>query len=553
MRIFGRALSQGRRIFQSGGARTEYNIEMRKAGFIITGNTRGRLGRIEVLRGRVPQEFLLNNWQSWGPTQKMRTGEKHQGIEDIMARYSPFVFTPVPEVFRKSLVSDYFIAWPGFLSGFLSSRIAHPYFVIEGDEVAGYLEYFNTLFDEPIPLEPFLLLRNVPKKIGRAGLSTGVMEPMVEELLEEYARLAGAENEARVPARNPVGWSSWYQYFSNLQWEDIKKNLRLARENFPFDIFQVDDGFEKDIGDWLDPKEGFGRLPDLAKLIAGHGYSPGIWTAPFSAAESSRLFQDQADWMVRQAGRPQPAYKNWGKTIYALDCSRPDVLEWLGETFSSLRKMGFTYFKVDFLFAAAIPGERAGGGTPIQAYRKGMKAIREAVGDGFVLGCGAPLLPSAGFVEGMRISEDTAPFWDTKRGAFEGPNAYYALKNSIYRSFLHRRLWLDDSDCLLLRSRDISLTATEIELYALTAGTLDNMIFESDDLALVDAWGRELLRKAMALQGGKVRVRGLMGDDLYLIESREGPAGELRLIVNLSDRSKNYDSVEVTRRSARFL
>ncbi len=553
MKLFGRAVTGGRDTFHSEEMRIEYAVEKCSGGFKVTGTARGRLGRIEVYRGRAPQEFLLNNWQSWGPTQKMRTGEKHQGIEDIMARYSPFVFTPVPEVFRKSLVSDYFIAWPGFLSGFLSSRIAHPYFVIEGDEVAGYLEYFNTLFDEPIPLEPFLLLRNVPKKTGRSGLSAGVQEPMVEELLEEYARLAGAENEARVPARNPVGWSSWYHYFTNLQWEDIEKNLRLARESFPFDVFQVDDGFEKDIGDWLNPKEGFGSLPELARLITDRGFSAGIWTAPFSAAETSDLFRKHPEWMVRMSGAPKECYRNWGKKIFALDTTRPDVKEWLGKTFGALRRMGFTYFKVDFLFAAAMPGERAQKKTPVQAFREGMETIRQAVGDGFVLGCGAPLLPSAGFVEGMRIGEDTAPCWDTKRGAFEGPNAYYSLKNSILRSFLHRRLWLNDPDCLLLRSRDISLTANEQELYALTAGALDNMIIESDDLSLVDARGRELLRKAIALQGGKVRVRGLMGDDLYLIESREGPAGEVRLIVNLSDRSKSYDSTGIPPRSARIL
>ena len=553
MKLFGRAVTGGRDTFRSEEMRIEYAVEKCSGGFKVTGTARGRLGRIEVCRGRAPQEFLLNNWQSWGPLQKMRPGERHQGIEDVMVKYSPFVFTPIPEVFGKSLVSDYFIAWPGFLAGFLSSRAAHPYFVIEGDEVAGYLEYFDTVFDEPIPLEPLLLLQNSSEKPGGPGLSAGTQETMVEGFLEEYAGLAAAENEARVPAHNPVGWSSWYHYFTNLQWEDIEKNLRLARESFPFDVFQVDDGFEKDIGDWLNPKEGFGSLPELARLITDRGFSAGIWTAPFSAAETSDLFRKHPEWMVRMSGAPKECYRNWGKKIYALDTTRPDVKEWLGMTFGALRRMGFTYFKVDFLFAAAMPGERAQKKTPVQAFREGMETIRQAVGEAFLLGCGAPLLPSAGFVEGMRIGEDTAPFWDTKRGAFEGPNAYYALKNSILRSFLHRRLWLNDPDCLLLRTRDISLTANEKELYALTAGALDNMIIESDDLALVDTWGRELLRKAISLQGGKVRVQGLMDDDFYRIESAGGGAGEILLLANLSDQEKVFRSTAVPPRSARIL
>jgi alpha-galactosidase len=483
----------------------------------------------------------------------MQPGERHPGIEEIMQRYSQYVFTPIPELFRKGLVSDYFIAWPGHLVGFLSSRFAHPFFSIEGYELVGYLEYFDTVFDEPIPLEPLVLFQNGSKDAGSGGPSLLTPESPVEGLLEEYADLAAAENSARVPARNPVGWSSWYHYFTNLQWEDIEKNLRLAREDWPFDVFQVDDGFEKDIGDWLTAKAGFRSLPELARLINGQGFTAGIWTAPFSAAETSELFLKHPDWMVQEAGAPKVCYRNWGKRIYALDTTRPDVKEWLQEIFSALRRMGFSYFKVDFLFAAAMPGERAEKGTPIQAYRAGMKTIRQAVGDGFILGCGAPLLPSAGFVEGMRVGEDTAPQWDIKRGAFQGPNAYYALKNSIMRSFLHRRLWLNDPDCLLLRNQDISLTPNERELYALAVGTLDNMIIESDDLALVDDRGRRLLRKAVALQGGRVSVRGLMDHDLYLIRSQGGPAGEVWLLANLSDRSNKHDSVEVPSRSARFL
>jgi alpha-galactosidase len=553
MRIFGRALSEESRIFESGSAKVEYTIEKLKSGFMVKGTARGKLSRIEVLRGRAPREFLLNNWQSWGPFQKMRPEERHPGIEEVMRKYSPNVFTPLPELFSKRLVSDYFIAWPGQLAGFLSSRYAHPFFVFEGDELAGYLDYFDTPFDGPIPLEALILLRSGSEDTGSGEPSPDTPESPVEELLETYAGLAAAENSCRAPGRSPVGWSSWYQYFAGLQWEDIEKNLRLARGEFPFSIFQVDDGFEKDIGDWLATKEGFRPLPELARLINGHGFRAGIWTAPFSAAETSELFEKHPGWMVQEAGSPKECYRNWGKKIYALDTTHPEVKEWLAKIFSTLRRMGFSYFKVDFLFAAAMPGARALKRSPIQAYRDGMKAIRQAVGDAFILACGAPLLPSAGLVEGMRVGEDTAAHWDPKAGAFQGPNAYYALKNSIMRSFLHRRLWLNDPDCLLLRSLDTRLTPNERELYAVAAGALDNMIFESDDLALVDEQGRRLLSKAVSLQGGQVKTRGLMGPGICLISSEGGPAGEVRLLANLSDRSNKYGTVEVPPRSARLL
>ncbi|MBN2207377.1 MAG: alpha-galactosidase, partial [Candidatus Aminicenantes bacterium] len=263
------------------------------------------------------------------------------------------------------------------------------------------------------------------------------------------------------------------------------------------------------------------------------------------------LFRRHPDWMVAEDGRPKVCYKAWNKKIYALDTTRPDVLAWLGEVFRTMAAAGFSYFKADFLFAAAMPGERARPVTPIQAYREGLRAVREAVGSGsFLLGCGAPLLPAAGLVDGMRIGEDTAPFWKTRPSAFQGPNAYFALKNALTRSFLHRALWLNDPDCLLLRSSRTELSANERTCYALVAGALDNMIVASDDLALVDDAGRALLDTALRLRGGRAVVRGLLGEDFFLVESRGGRAGRVDLAVNLSDDRRLYKQKAVPPRSA---
>ncbi len=553
VKIFGKAASPGRFRYDDGRARIEYKVEDLRPGLKVSGTAKGRLGRVEILRSPAPREFLLNNWQSWGPFQKMRRGERHQGLEEVMSRYSPYVFTPVPETFQTALVSDYFAAWRRHLAGFLSSKFAHPFFAFEGSDLAGYLEYFGTELGEAVPLEPLVILedKSEKKRPGRTpGLSGG---GGVESLLDIYGFLAAAENKVTVTTWNPVGWSSWYQYFTNLRWEDVEKNLNIGREIFPFEVFQIDDGYEKDIGDWLETKEGFRSLPELARLIKSYGYVAGIWTAPFSAAETSSLYQTHPEWMVTEEGRPKECYKGWGKKVYALDATHPEVKSWLVRTFSALKKMGFDYFKIDFLFSAAMPGRRKRNVTPVQAYREGLETVRRAVGKSFVLGCGPPLLPSIGWVEGMRIGEDTAPYWDSGRGAFQGANAYYALKNSLMRSFMHRRWWLNDPDCLLLRSREIELTAEERELYALIAGTMDNMIIESDDLSLVDEAGRQILQKAISLKGGKVRVTGLMGDDLYLIRSRAGEARELKLLANLSNSWKACASVQVSARSAKFV
>ncbi len=539
MRFFGRPAAEGTIVFGTdAGCRVEARIEKIKGGFKIEGTIRGRAGTIEVCRFPAPAELLVNNWQSWGPMQKLKRGERFRGLAERMEKQGRPVFSPIPETALATLVSDYFVAWDGGMAGFLASTIGHPYFAVEGGEIAGYVEYFDTVFADAVPLEPLIVLL--------AG-------PSVEQVLEEYGIRAALANGVRVSEWNPVGWSSWYHYFTNLTVADVEKNLGIAREGFPFEVFQIDDGYESDIGDWLIPKLGFPALPELARLIGAAGFRAGIWTAPFSAAASSDFAARHPEWLISEGGKPALSYRGWGKEIYALDATHPGSKQGLHETFTALRDMGFDYFKIDFTFAAAMPGVRARRVTPIQAYREGLAIIRDAIGPSFLLGCGAPLLPSVGLVDGMRVGEDTAPFWDPSKAPLDGVNALYALRNPILRSFMNKKWWLNDPDCLLIRRREIDLADGEKELYARTAGALDDMIIESDDLELVDEWGRNLLEEAIGLRGGHVRVRGLLNDDSYLIDSWGGPAGIFRYAANLSEAAVRFDGQDVPPRSGRFI
>jgi len=200
-----------------------------------------------------------------------------------------------------------------------------------------------------------------------------------------------------------------------------------------------------------------------------------------------------------------------------------------------------------------MPGTRRKRVTPIQAYREGLGVIRRAAGRDFVLACGAPLLPSVGLVDGMRIGEDTAPYWKTKPSGFQGPNAYFALKNALFRQFMHRKFWLNDPDCLLLREKETELTRNERELYALAAGALDNLVVDSDKLSLLGREEKSLFLRALALRGGRSRVSGLLGEDAYVIHSQGGPSGDVRLGVNLSDGETIVRGIPVAPRSGTLL
>ncbi len=540
LKFFGQPARAGRSVRRRAGGRTEAAVERTPFGYLVSGTVAGRPGRFEVFRAPAPASFLLNNWQSWGPMEPVTPATRFPELETIVRDYSPHLFSPLPEELLRGPVSDYFAAWEGGLAGFLTSRVGHPFFTVEGGDLVGWIDYFDAAFEAPVRLEPLVVLEGAP----------------VEDLLARYAGLVKRAHRVRINSWNPVGWCSWYQYFGRLGWPDVLENLDVAardRGSFPFDVFQVDDGYETAVGDWETAKPGYPDLAGMAAAIGRRGYRAGIWTAPFSAAESSRLFAEHPGWMVSENGRPKPCYRGWGQTVYALDTTRPEVKRWLAGTVRALRRAGFSYLKIDFLFAAAMPGTRAAPVTPVQAYREGLRTIRGAAGREFVLACGAPLLPSVGLVDGMRVGEDTAPHWKTKPSGFLGPNAFFALKNALMRQFMHRAFWLNDPDCLLLRGRETELAASERELYALAAGALDNMVIVSDKLALLGPDEKGLLARSLALRGARSRVTGLLEDGALVIESRGGPKGRKNYAVNLSDREIFAGGRALAPRSGGFL
>jgi alpha-galactosidase len=94
--------------------------------------------------------------------------------------------------------------------------------------------------------------------------------------------------------------------------------------------------------------------------------------------------------------------------------------------------------------------------------------IRKAAGDAYILACGAPIMPSLGLCDGIRVGPDVAPFWINTPLAvwLNNPNDL-ATQNAI-RTSLHR-LWLSpivnvDPDVMFFRSRNNGLKAHENQL-----------------------------------------------------------------------------------------
>ncbi len=485
------------------------------AGYRFDIYCKGTVGDVEILKFERPEKLYVNNWQSWGPAKVIDKDYSYKFPVELREKFG-YSASIMPEIAFDNLVSDYLIGSHDGVIGFLTSKTAHPYFKVGKENVELHVNFFDTRFDNWQITESFVLL-NLP----------------FDYALKYYSELVAEENKVRFEREKQIGWCSWYQYFTNFTFDEMIKNLDLAKDK-GYNVFQIDDSWQVDIGDWYANDE-FKSTKLIADEIKKRGFRAGIWLAPFSVSEKSKLFKEHPDWLVKnEDGTPKVAYQNWDKNIYALDTTHPEALNWLKELFISLKKDGFEYFKIDFLFAGAIPGKRYESVSPITAYRKGLRLIREITSDNFLLGCGAPLLPSVGLVDGMRIGPDTAPYWDKNGPDIGYPNAFYALRNTVTRWYM-TNWWQNDPDCLLLRRENTQLSDEHRRVFTYVTIALDNMVLQSDNLSLNIDW--ELWNGALQSGEKKFFVSNLM-NNTPIIES--GGMGEY-LKISLDFNTDSYE------------
>jgi alpha-galactosidase len=225
-------------------------------------------------------------------------------------------------------------------------------------------------------------------------------------------------------------------------------------------------------------------MDDMANRIAATGRMPGLWLAPFMVTKISSIYRDHPDWLLRdELGRPVPMGLTWEGVPYALDVSHPAVLEWVEKLVRKVRGWGYSYLKLDYLYAGAIPGKQFQAVPRETAYRNAMQVIREAAGDAYILACGAPIIPSLGLCDGIRVGPDVSPFWLNKALSIWLNNPNDTSTQNGIRTSLHR-LWMKpivniDPDVMFFRSMHTTLMAHEKQLL-LDLGTISGFKATSD-------------------------------------------------------------------------
>lgn len=305
-----------------------------------------------------------------------------------------------------------------------------------------------------------------------------------EAALAAYGDELAVTRETGSGAPPPTVWCSWYRYFEDVTAADIRENLRaLDDHRLPVDVVQIDDGWSPGLGEGLLPAERFGSLGEVVDAIRSAGRRAGIWLAPFLAGTGTTLAREHPDWLVGPAGR------NWGQDLAGLDLTHPGVQELLVEALRRLTALGVDYLKLDFLYGGAVPGVRHDDVEDVAAYRQGLDLVRDTVGpDVYLVGCGAPLLPSVGGVDAMRVSPDTF-----HEGGEDGSAGLRGLMPMAARAWQHGRLWVNDPDCVVARP-----TYVQRERWAALAREYGGLRSFSDRVAELDDWGLDTVRALLA-------------------------------------------------------
>ena len=311
-----------------------------------------------------------------------------------------------------------------------------------------------------------------------------------------------------------AGYSSWYNRYQDISEKTILDDLAgcsgLLEQD---DLFQVDDGWEPFVGDWLEPDEK--KFPNgmaaVVDAIHAKGFQAGLWLAPFVAQEGSQLLKEHSEWFLRDKnGEKWCNGSNWGG-FYSLDIDKPEVEMYLAQVFRRVfEEWNFDLVKLDFLYGAAPFGNdrETRAGRMIRA----MDMLRGWCGYRKILGCGVPVMPAFGVVDYCRVSCDVSLDWDDKPWMRlihrERVSTRQAIGNSVFRRQLNGRAYLNDPDVFFLRDNNVKLSQKQKNQLAALDAVIGGVFLHSDDMSKYSETAKQQYKALRHLRGAEdVRIR----------------------------------------------
>ena len=435
--------------------------------------------------------YFLNGYQSWTDTKEYTLAKRLRNIKK-----SPHIITHMfaMDKYGDSNFYRYSIRKSHGYDIFYS-RGVHELFICSFNSDVAYL------IIELVKGRRFVHLISDVKNIKvKKGEEVTIFDYALEFELKEGMKIF-LKDFPKKNIEKVFGYTSWYNYYQNINEEIILRDLSALDNRF--NLFQIDDGYETFVGDWLDvdTKKFPNGLKPIVDKIHAKGLKAGIWLAPFVAESKSKLFNEHPEFIKKDKhGKPMKAGGNWSGQ-YALDLDKPEVKTYIKKCLTYYMELGFDFFKLDFLYASGI-GEFEGKSRAM-AQSDAYKFLRSILKDKLILGCGAHILNSANNFDYLRIGPDVSLIFDD--AAFmrlfhrERISTKVTLQNTIYRSFMNDRFFGNDPDVFLLRDDNISLSNQQKRALITINALFGSVLMTSDNIATYDEEKKALLDKSLEL------------------------------------------------------
>lgn len=273
-------------------------------------------------------------------------------------------------------------------------------------------------------------------------------------------------DKPRMPKRPVYGINDWYFSYGNNSSKLIMEHTKLISpaadglKNRPFSM--IDDGWFKTSpcgpeGKWswgddmITPNSNFPDMKQLADDIRKEGMRPGLWIRPLSIKAGTK------------ESLLLPASNTRRSDMPVLDPSIAENLETIKNYFKTYHQWGYEMIKFDYTswdifgkWGMQMTRDNAmtqpdwsmydASKTNAEIILAMYRAIREAAGDIYIIGCNTFSHLSAGLFELNRIGDDTSGNeWDRTRRM--------GVNTLAFRGIHHNAFYAADADCVGLTTK----------------------------------------------------------------------------------------------------
>ncbi len=426
------------------------------------------------------EKIFLNGYQSWTDSREHSIHGKMRGISHIPCAIS--------EKYAFSQYGDYNFAeygdnMHGWSYGYIRNGGQYC-FIGSLSEMTGFTQIITQVSRNTVIIKKDCSGLDISGEW--CALNMVIRSGSEKEVFDRY--FSALDVKMRSEVKPIFGYTSWYDHYQDISEKTIIEDLKgINALSCKADVFQIDDGWQTAVGDWLkvDSRKFPNGMKKIAETISEAGQIPGIWLSPFICEESSDIFRNNKHWLIStENGDFVRGGSNWSG-FYPLDINNPEVREYIRFVIETIiNDWGYNLLKLDFLYAACIVPRKDK--TRGQLMAEAMDFLRECAGNALILACGVPLASAFGKADYCRIGCDVSLDWNDKPHMRlmhrERISTRNSILNTVFRRQLDGRVFYNDPDVFLLRSYNNSLTVKQKKCLAEVNALMGSVMFTSDNL-----------------------------------------------------------------------